>query len=65
MSNKSLAQLEIGSPEWVARREALGYSHAPPRESQPGLLAMGALAIAVGAVFMTAVRVGGLLARRH
>jgi len=64
MSNKSLAQLEIGSPEWIARRQALGYSHVPPRDSQPGLLAVGVLAIAVGAVFMTAVRLGGLLARR-
>ena len=64
MSNKSLAQLEIGSPEWKAKRQALGYSPVPPRESQPGLLAVGALAIAVGAVLMTAVRLGGLLARR-
>lgn len=65
MSNKSLAQLEIGSPEWMARREALGYSHVPPRESQPGLLSIGVLAITVGAVFMTAIRLGALLAKRH
>jgi len=65
MSNKSLAQLEIGSPEWKAKRQALDYSPASTRESQPDLLALGALAIAVGAVLMTAVRLGGLLARRH
>ncbi|QEI06079.1 hypothetical protein FXN63_09700 [Pigmentiphaga aceris] len=68
MSNKSLAQLEIGSPEWIAKRQTLlGNPPNPGRKAEPApsLLALGALAIVVGTVFMTAVRFGAMLGRHQ
>lgn len=67
MSEKTLAQLEIGSPEWVAKRRAISGSQTDRRRDAPapGMLAIGAFAIAASALLLAAARLGSMMTRRR
>lgn len=66
MSHKSLAQLEIGSPEWIAKRQALvGSRMTPSADAPPSALALGALALAASAIVLAALRLGAMMTRRR
>jgi hypothetical protein len=72
MSEKSLAQLEIGSPEWVAKRGAMSQpgtggqrgSAGGRRAAQPDAMELGAIALAAGVVVLGLLRLFGMGGRR-
>jgi hypothetical protein len=72
MSEKSLAQLEIGSPEWVAKRDGMsqpadgGQRRAATgrRAAQPDAMELGAIALAAGVVVLGLLRLFGMGGRR-
>lgn len=65
MTHKSLAQLEIGSPEWIAKRQALvGTRTIPSPDAPPSALALGALALVASAIVLAALRVSAMMMRR-
>jgi hypothetical protein len=67
MSDKSLAQLEIGSPEWTAKRQALignGGNAAPAPEMSTSALALGVLALATSALVLGALRLRAMMGKR-
>jgi len=72
MSEKTLAQLEIGSPEWVAKRDAMSQpatggqrGRAPGRHAaQPDAFELGAIALAAGVVVLGLLRLCGMGGRR-
>jgi hypothetical protein len=66
MSNKSLAQLEIGSPEWTAKRNELYGARQNPtrREPPPDALGLGMIALAAGVAVLGLMRLCAAVGRR-